>query len=368
MTSRQDSSKPVSTRPSSTDVESLAGLFHPHAIEIQEFSYYALILDVRSSVEFDDDHIPGAMRLAPGGLRAAAERDDPAAVVPTRDGADSLLVPSALASLVASVRLDQAILVYCGRGGRDSLPVAKALRWRGWTVDVLPGGWANYRRWVQAGLEALPRRVDFRVVRTALGSEAARVLAGLGCAGQQVLDVASSAGWRAGALTPMATQPTQAIFESRLLHALRQFDPSRPVWVADTERQLGRVILPGALMDALAGAPTAALACPLAERLACWRDDEPVLKGSVEAVVEAVATASPTPEPQLIAACRGQTDGNQLLARVLVDRDERARMRQGARAGNPSQMPALITNTLAADGLLEAIRAWLPQAVPAERG
>jgi tRNA 2-selenouridine synthase len=364
MTSRQDSSKTGSTRPSIADVESLAGWFHPHAIEVQEFSHYALILDVRSEAEFNDDHIPGAVRVAPEIVPPGIDGDGPTAPAPAGEGAPARLVPSAVTALVDSVRLDEAILVYCGRGGRDSLPLAKALRWAGWTVDVLPGGFANYRRWVLAGLESLPRCIDVRVVVTALGSEAARVLAGLAAAGQQVLDVATCAGWRPGALAPMARQPTQPMFESRLLQALRQFDPRRPVWMADVGRQLGRVSLPGSLMDAVAHAPTVALTCPLAERLACWCEDEPVLQQSVEAVIEVVAASSPTPDPHLIAACRGQADISRLLARLLADRDEHARLRQGSRVSEVALMPALVTNTLKPDGLLKAIQAWLPQAVP----
>ena len=365
MTSRQDSSKTGSIRPSIVDVESLAGLFHPHAIEVQEFSHYALILDVRSDAEFNDDHIPGAVRVAPEIVRAGVDSDRLTAGVPAGEGAPARRVPPALAALVESVRLDEAILVYCGRGGRDSLPLAKALRWAGWTVDVLPGGYANYRRWVLAGVETLPRCIDVRVVATALGSEAARVLAALATAGQQVLDVAICAGWRPGALTPIAGQPSQALFESRLLQALRQFDPRRPVWAADGGRQWGRVSLPGALMDALTHAPTVALTCPLAERLACWCEDEPVLQQPVEAIIEAIGAASPPPDPQLIAACRGPSDKSRLLARLIADRDEQARLRQATRIGDVVSMPALVTKTLAPDGLREAILAWLPQAVPA---
>ena len=36
-------------------------------------------------------------------------------------------LPASLAALVAPLKLDQAILVYCGRGGLDSLPVARAV-------------------------------------------------------------------------------------------------------------------------------------------------------------------------------------------------------------------------------------------------
>ena len=45
------------------EIESLAGVFHPHAIEVQDFSHYALVIDVRSRAEYEDDHIPGAVRV-----------------------------------------------------------------------------------------------------------------------------------------------------------------------------------------------------------------------------------------------------------------------------------------------------------------
>src|SRR5471032_787087 len=154
MTSSQDSSNHALTPLPVSDVESLAGLFHPHAIEVQDFSYYALLIDVRSQSEFEEDHIPGAVRLSPEDLPHATESGARSSAELPMDADVDTILPAALATLVAPVKLDQAILVYCGHGGRDSMPIAKALRWRGWTVDVLPGGWINYRRWVQAGLEA----------------------------------------------------------------------------------------------------------------------------------------------------------------------------------------------------------------------
>jgi tRNA 2-selenouridine synthase len=79
-------------------------------------------------------------------------------------------LPPARAAAVSQIRPDQAILVDCGRSGLVSASVAQVLRRRGWTVDVLYGGWINYRRWVQAGLELLPRLVEFRVMVCTLGS------------------------------------------------------------------------------------------------------------------------------------------------------------------------------------------------------
>jgi tRNA 2-selenouridine synthase len=237
-------------------IESLAGVFHPHAIEIQDFPYYSLVIDLRSAREYADDHIPGAVRLDPTGWPAG----------PLTTGAGATLapplavhepsmpeLPTPLAAAVAHVRLDQAILVYCGQGGAVSSVVAQALRWRGWTVDVLLGGWVNYRRWVLAGLEVLPRLVRFRVMACTLGSESSRILTALRSVGHQVLDLEALAGTRRFALTAHSqAQPAQAWFDSQLLQALRATDPTAPVWVADTGPKLGAIVLPGALNDALA--------------------------------------------------------------------------------------------------------------------
>ena len=65
MTSGQESSNRGLSAAPYSEIESLAGVFHPHAIEVQDFSYYALMIDVRSQAEYDDDHIPGAVHLMP---------------------------------------------------------------------------------------------------------------------------------------------------------------------------------------------------------------------------------------------------------------------------------------------------------------
>lgn len=334
MTSNQESSRDNLLRTSSRDVETLAGVFHPHAIEVQDFSYYALIIDARSQAEFDDDHIPGSVSLARTGAVDIDEHAPSSGANSSLSGDSGAPLPDTVEAIVASVKLDQAILVYCGRGGRDSLAIAQALRWRGWTVDVLPGGWNNYRRWVEAGLEALPRLVGFRVVMAPLGSEIARLLAVLARAGEQVLDVEALSEWRMCESAPASlSQPSQAMFESGLLQALRHFDSRRPVWVADVDRDWGCVALPGALIDAVAASPSIALSCPFAERLARWHEDKASLGGG---------------------------DGDESsMARLLADRDEQWRMRQAFRESQRLLLPPIVTDTLELDSLAVAISEWL---------
>jgi tRNA 2-selenouridine synthase len=349
-------------------IECLAGAFHPHAIEVQDFSYYALVIDVRSREEYEDDHIPGAVRLELS--PSVAERqesisDDQAARAGARTGEDPSDLPEALAEVVKPVKLDQAILIYCGSGDRVSLPLAQALRWRGWTVDVLPGGWINYRRWVQAGLDVLPRLVTFRIIASSLGSEAARALRALQEVGHQVLDVEGLAGWRRAALcAPSAPQPPQAWFESQLLQAFRGLDPRAPVWIGDLGARAGSLLLPGALTDALTIAPVAALQVDDAERVRRWQEDEPLLHAEPSEVIGAVAVLSPRPSDHLLAqwrrlAAKGFTE--LLLGSVLSDYIDLAYADEAAeRSTERHALPALATDSLAPSALAASIRAWMP--------
>jgi tRNA 2-selenouridine synthase len=351
------------------EVESLAGVFHPHAIEVQDFSYYSLVIDVRSRAEYEDDHIPGAVQIEPppslGELPDTRQEDRKEnAVVSARGDSAARDIPAALAEVVRPVRLDQAILIYCGRGGLVSRPLAEALRWRGWTVDVLPGGWINYRRWVQAGLEVLPRLVTFRVIACSLGSEAARVLRALREVGHQVLDVEEVAGWRHGALgAPQAMQPAQAWFESQLMQVIRGFDPRSPVWVGDLGSHAGSLSLPGALKDALAIAPTAALKAEVPERVQGWQEDEPLLHAEISAVFQSVAALSPAPSSKLLVhwrrlTARGATD--LLLSSVLTDYIDPAYAEGAAeRSADRHALAPLVVDSLTPNALSAAVRAWL---------
>lgn len=369
MTLIQESSKSGPASGSYAAIESLAGVFHPHAIEIQDFPHYCLVIDLRSASEYEDDHIPGAVRLD--------SADWPAGPLTTGSGAPTTPLPAvhagsmpelppALAAAVSHVRLDQAILVYCGRGGLVSTPVAQALRWRGWSVDVLLGGWINYRRWVLAGLEVLPRLVRFRVMACALGSEAARILGALRRLGHQVLDLERLAGARRFALAGHPpVQPAQAWFDSQLLQALRALDPIAPVWVADTGPMLGAIALPGALNDALAIAPAATLQTDTAARASAWAEDEP-LCADAGVLIQAVASLGPAPAAALAArwrdlAAHGFT--GLLLSSLLGDHvDPTYQTQRAGRGGRQHPLQPLVAASLSSATLAEAIGQWMPAA------
>jgi tRNA 2-selenouridine synthase len=371
MTSGQESSDRARKPNRAPEIESLAGAFHPHAIEVQDFSHYALVIDVRTPQEYEDDHIPGAVQFSPAvvsqGLLVTGHADDRARALMAHDSGAEGELPPPLAALVAPLKLDQAILVYCGRGGLDSLPVARALRWRGWTVDVLPGGWINYRRWVQAGLEVLPRMVSFRVIATSLGCEADRVLNALATVGHQVLNVEALMVRRRGSIAcRSAPQPSQAWLESQLLQRLRAVDPRRPVWVGDVDARVGDLQLPGSMTDALGSAPTAALEAPIEERASRWMEDEPAW-ASPSAALDALVSLQPAPDLLIVERWKGLLLASlaDLVASVLTEYlDPLHATCTAQRMRRPNSLAPLSVDSLMPERLALAVRAWQPTADP----
>jgi len=99
----------------------------------------------------------------------------------------------------------------------------------------------------------LPREFPLTVICGATGSGKSRILQSLAKLGEQVLDLEELAEHKGSVLgvLPGASQPSQKMFETRLLTALLQFDPARPVYVEAESRKIGSVQLPDAMLDAL---------------------------------------------------------------------------------------------------------------------
>jgi tRNA 2-selenouridine synthase len=277
-----------------THLASLDSLVHPHQIEVQEFSSYALVIDARSTEAYQEDHIPGAVSVPVSGLRASVPESDATALV-AHDAEPS--VPYLLAALLTGLGAGASVLVYCDRGGLDSLVWADPLKALGYRVDVLGGGWVNYRRWVNAGLETLPRALTFRRLVAPLAGGMCRVIDRLVKLGEQVLDLTALAGQRLlpGLTLPGDMQPSQAAFDTALLHALRSFDPRRPVWTRDGVNGLGGVALPPSLRDALQRAESLCLEVPTTVRAQAWTERMVMMGIDTEWLLNAISASTGSP-------------------------------------------------------------------------
>ncbi len=203
-------------------------------------------------------------------------------------------MPDELADRVKSIGPDDLVLVYCDRGGLDSEVWARPLRAAGFRVDVLGGGWGNYRRWVDAGLTVLPRALSFRHLIAPPVSGLCRVLSVLAKQGQQVLDISELAGQRfvPGLTLRCDCPPSQAAFDTQLLERLRRFDPDLPIWVRVGPAPLDGLAIPPALREAIERCESLRLEVPLAERARAWFERMQSMKTSLAALIEALGTSA----------------------------------------------------------------------------
>lgn len=303
-----------------THLASLDSLVHPHQMEVQEFSSYALVIDARSTEAYQEDHIPGAVSVPVATQRLQVPKVEGTALL-ARDAEPS--VPYALAAQMVGLSAGASVLVYCDRGGLDSLVWADPLKTLGYRVDVLGGGWGNYRRWVDAGLEVLPRALTFRRLVAPPAGGLCRVTEQLAKLGEQVLDLTDLAGQRLlpGLTLAGDTPPSQAAFDTALLHALRSFDPRRPVWLRDGVNGLGEITPPPALRDALQRSESLWLEVPPTVRAQAWTERIEAMGIDIVGLLNAISVSRGSPSKALVDDWRSLADrghGADALAEIIT--------------------------------------------------
>ncbi|MCG2600118.1 MAG: tRNA 2-selenouridine(34) synthase MnmH, partial [Achromobacter sp.] len=216
------------------------------------------IIDVRTPLEYADDHIPGA-------LNAPVFSNEERARVGTlyrQAPFEATRLGAALAARNIANHLDTTFagrpqswrpLVYCWRGGKRSGSMTVMFNMIGWRARQLDGGYKTYRRATLEALDALPAGLRFVVLTGPTGSGKTRLLHALAQAGAQTLDLEALAAHRGSLLgaRPGVPQPTQKGFDTQLAARLRALDAARPVFVEAESRKIGAVALPDTLLAAL---------------------------------------------------------------------------------------------------------------------
>ncbi|MCC7005463.1 MAG: tRNA 2-selenouridine(34) synthase MnmH [Ottowia sp.] len=241
---------------------------------------YDLIIDARSPHEYAQDHLPGAVNFP-------VVDDDEYAQVGILHRTDKMAayrmgVCFALKNIARYLedpllwaRRKSRVLVYCFRGGKRSRLWFDALSTVGYHTTRLHGGWKAYRRWVNQQLTVLPSCYRYRVLSGPTGCGKTRLLYALRAAGAQVLDLEDLARHRGSVLgaIPLQVQPSQKIFDSRLLHILSSFSTDQPVWVEAESKKIGQLQLPEHLYAAMHVGQSLLIETEMAQRVLVWRED-----------------------------------------------------------------------------------------------
>lgn len=237
---------------------------------------YDEIIDVRSPAEFAEDHAPGAVNLPVLNNEQRVEVGtlyvQKSKFLASRIGAAmvSRNIADHLETHLADKPGSYAPLIYCWRGGNRSGAMATILSRVGWRVGLLHGGYKTYRKRVTASLygAALPLKLVLLSGATGVGKTA--LLQHLAEIGVQIIDLEALAAHRGslfGGLEGQA-QPSQKMFESRLLSEIDRLDPERPVVVEAESSRIGQLMTPPALWRTMQTAPRLEIEAPLAVRAA----------------------------------------------------------------------------------------------------
>lgn len=231
-------------------------------VPLSQLGEFDEIVDVRTPLEFAEDHIPGA-------INAPVMSNEERVIVGTlykESPFDATRLGAAFAARNIALHLETIFagrprnwrpLIYCWRGGKRSGSMTAMFNMIGWRARQLEGGYKTYRHDVVEALGALPRTFRYVVLAGPTGSGKTRLLQAPGVAGAQTLDLEELAAHRGSLLgaLPERAQPSQKSFDTGLVQTLRAFDPAQPVFVEAESRRIGAITLPSALIEGIHAAP-----------------------------------------------------------------------------------------------------------------
>ncbi len=211
------------------------------------------VIDVRSPGEFEQGHVPGAINIP---LFTDAERAVVGTLYVKTGQAEAIFKGLDIALVKVDVYIDSInkvcqkgpVLLHCWRGGLRSAVMAEVFSHAGYEVTVLEGGYKAYRTFIR-GEFSRPARVI--VLGGYTGSGKTDILKVLAAKGEQVIDLEELACHKGSVFGAMGQppQPTNEQFENNLYARWAYLDLSRPLWLEDESRMIGRITLPDPVVE-----------------------------------------------------------------------------------------------------------------------
>ena len=226
-------------------------------ISVEEFltkSRTIPVADVRTPAEYEKGHIPGAFLFPLFNDRERAEvgtlyvqKGRTAAVLKGLQLVGPRL--EAMARRGLEIAGGGSLLLYCWRGGMRSQSVAWLMEKVGIRCYTLENGYKAYRNHLLGFFNNIPPTIH--VLGGLTGSGKTERLLQMAAAGEQVIDLEGLANHKGSAFGNLGNppQPSTEHFQNLLFRAFSQMDPSRPVWLEDESRNVGRCSLPDGLWE-----------------------------------------------------------------------------------------------------------------------
>ncbi|GFO55161.1 tRNA 2-selenouridine synthase [Geomonas sp. Red276] len=211
-----------------------------------------LPVDVRTPLEFEEDHLPGAINVP---LLTNEERVEIGTMYkeqgpyPARQRGLALTAHRfpAMVEEIAGKAGGRPLLVYCWRGGLRSKTVTSILDLTGHEAVQLVGGYKDFRARVSEFFEPYTSELPLVVLHGMTGIGKTTLLTHLKDKGCSVVDLEGLACHRGSAFGQLGLNQTlsQKRFETLLWDAMRTAPKGVPVILEGESERIGKVRLPG---------------------------------------------------------------------------------------------------------------------------
>lgn len=217
-----------------------------------------LAVDVRTPLEFDEDHISGAINVP---LLSNEERAEIGTIHKTEGPHPARvrgleMVAHKLPALVAAIA-DQAggrpVLVYCWRGGLRSRTVTSVLTLTGYRAFQLKGGYKSFRQHVIDYFLPFKPPAPLVVIHGMTGIGKTSFIVGLKKEHFTVIDLEGLACHRGSAFGELGLEQkvSQKRFETLLWDEFRSAPTGKPIIVEGESKRIGKLYLPGEMYEVM---------------------------------------------------------------------------------------------------------------------
>src|SRR6056300_1025339 len=213
------------------------------------------IIDVRSPLEYEEDHIIGSINCP---VLNDQERIIVGTIYKKESTFKAKIIGSSLTARNIAKHIEEKFinqkgswqpLIYCWRGGQRSKAFSLILSEVGWRTFQLEGGYKKYRNEVISFLNKVGSKLKIILISGKTGSAKTKILQNIKLQGGQILDLENLANHKGSLLgkIPNLKQPSQKLFESKLYHQIKQLDLKRNVYIEAESSKIGNIHIPKTL-------------------------------------------------------------------------------------------------------------------------
>ena len=221
------------------------------------------IIDVRSPLEFVEDHIVGAINCP---VLSDLERQKVGTIYKKESSFKAKIIGSSLTAKNIAFHIENKFmekkgswqpLIYCWRGGQRSKAFSIVLSEVGWRTNQLKGGYKEYRNQVINFLDNIGPKLKITLISGKTGSAKTKILKSIENEGGQILDLEGLANHKGSLLgkIPDLIQPSQKFFESLIFNKIQKLNLKDKIYIEAESSKIGNIHIPKSIWKKMIKSP-----------------------------------------------------------------------------------------------------------------